>query len=62
MAVFHYLPLHESVTGKEYGEFHGSNKNTTKDSVRLLRLPIWYDLDISDARKIVDYIIEFYKK
>lgn len=43
-AVFHYIPLHSAPAGKKYGRFHGEDKFTTKESERLLRLPMYYEL------------------
>ncbi len=53
-AVFHYVPLHSSKAGKIYGEFVGDDIYTTKESERLLRLPLFYGLTL----ELVDYIIE----
>lgn len=43
-AVFHYIPLHISPAGKKYGTFYGIDNYTTKESERLLRLPLYYGL------------------
>lgn len=53
-AVFHYVPLHSSRAGKIYGEFVGDDIYTTKESERLLRLPLFYGLTF----ELVDYIID----
>ncbi len=42
--VFHYVPLHNSPTGKRYGKVFGSMANTVSISVRLLRLPLWVEM------------------
>ncbi|WP_425390378.1 dTDP-4-amino-4,6-dideoxygalactose transaminase [Ekhidna sp.] len=47
-AVFHYIPLHSSIAGREYGVFIGEDKYTTKESERLLRLPMWFGLQLND--------------
>ena len=60
-AVFHYIPLHTAPTGKEYGRFHGEDKYTTKESERIIRLPMYYELDEQDAKKVMDLIHTFYK-
>ena len=49
-AVFHYIPLHTAPAGKEYGRFHGEDKYTTKESERIIRLPMYYELDEQDAK------------
>ena len=43
--VFHYIPLHSALAGKSFGEFICEDRYTTKESERLLRLPMYYDLD-----------------
>ena len=53
-AVFHYVPLHSSAAGQTYGEFVGEDRYTTKESERLLRLPMFYAL----KPELCDYIIE----
>ena len=60
-AVFHYIPLHTAPAGKEYGRFHGKDKYTTKESERIIRLPMYYELDEQDAKKVMDLIHTFYK-
>lgn len=60
LAVFHYVPLHTSPAGKKFGFFHGEDKYTTKESERLLRLPIYYNLEDADVRKIINTIKKFY--
>ena len=53
-AVFHYVPLHTSPAGHEFGRFSGEDRYTTGESDRLIRLPMFYNLPPED----VDYIIE----
>lgn len=60
-AVFHYIPLHTAPAGKEYGRFHGEDKYTTKESERIIRLPMYYELNEQDAKKVMDLIHTFYK-
>mgnify|MGYP000027187903 CR=1 FL=1 len=60
-AGFHYIPLHTAPAGKEYGRFHGEDKYTTKESERIIRLPMYYELDEQDAKKVMDLIHTFYK-
>jgi dTDP-4-amino-4,6-dideoxygalactose transaminase len=59
-SVFHYIPLHESKKCKKYNEFNGMDKYTTKESERLLRLPIYYDLNVSDVQYICKKIKGFF--
>lgn len=62
MAVFHYIPLHTSPAGQKYGRFVGEDKYTTKESERLMRLPLFYGLDLSQVDFISGCIREFYLK
>ncbi len=54
MAVFHYVPLHSSKAGERFGRFCGEDKYTTKESERLVRLPMYYGLSDND----IDYVTE----
>ncbi|MHC1771035.1 MAG: dTDP-4-amino-4,6-dideoxygalactose transaminase [Flexilinea sp.] len=60
--VFHYIPLHSSPAGLRFGRFHGEDRYTTKESERLLRLPMYYGLKREDLDKVVEYIGRFYEK
>ncbi len=59
--VFHYIPLHSSAAGKKYGRFSGEDRYTTKESERLLRLPMYYGLKVHEIEKICNVIETFYK-
>ena len=59
-AVFHYVPLHSSVAGKKYGRFSGEDVYTTKESDRLLRLPMHYNLTKENIEFICSKIKDFY--
>ena len=61
LAVFHYIPLHGATAGKKFGRFHGEDVYTTKESDRLLRLPMYYNLTDADIQKVIDTVIKFYK-
>ncbi len=60
LAVFHYIPLHSAPAGKKFGRFHGDDVYTTKESERLVRLPIYYGMDMADAEYIVKSVQEFF--
>jgi len=60
MAVFHYIPLHSSQAGKKFGRFHGEDKYTTRESERLLRLPMYYGLKETDVQYVAKTIKNFY--
>ena len=59
--VFHYIPLHSAPAGMKFGRFSGEDVYTTKESERLLRLPMYYHLTKEDRDKVIDKIREFYK-
>ena len=58
-SVFHYVPLHSAPAGQKFGRFAGEDVYTTKESERLLRLPMFYNLDMEDVKRIVDVIHKF---
>ena len=60
-SVFHYVPLHSAPAGQKFGRFAGEDVYTTKESERLLRLPMFYNLDMEDVKRIVDVIHKFQK-
>lgn len=60
-AVFHYVPLHDSEAGRQFGRFHGEDRFTTRESERLLRLPMYYGLELTDIDITVKYLTEFYQ-
>lgn len=59
-AVFHYIPLHSAPAGKKLGRFHGEDKYTTKESERLLRLPLYYGIRADEVKIVADAIHDFY--
>lgn len=59
-AVFHYIPLHSAPAGQQFGRFHGEDIYTTKESERLLRLPMFYGLKEEQVRYIAEKVIAFY--
>lgn len=60
-AVFHYIPLHTSAAGRKYGRFSGEDVFTTKESERLLRLPLYYGMS-DEKYEMIERVREFYKK
>ena len=60
LTVFHYVPLHSAPAGLKFGRFHGEDKYTTKESERLLRLPMFYQLTQEQVDYIAGKVKEFY--
>lgn len=60
-AVFHYIPLHTSTAGRKYGRFSGEDIFTTKESERLIRLPLYYGMS-DEKYEVIERIREFYKR
>ncbi len=61
LAVFHYVPLHSAPAGIKFGRFHGEDNYTTKESERLLRLPMFYTLTADQVEYITDQVKAFYQ-
>lgn len=60
LAVFHYVPLHSAPAGVKFGRFHGEDRYTTRESERLLRLPMFYQLTQEQTAYIAGKVKEFY--
>lgn len=62
LCVFHYVPLHSSPAGLKFGRFVGDDEHTTLDSDRLVRLPLYYNINENDLNKVIDKTLEFFFK
>ena len=60
LTVFHYVPLHSAPAGLKFGRFSGEDRYTTKESERLLRLPMFYQLTEEQTTYIAGKVREFY--
>ncbi len=60
LSVFHYIPLHSAPAGLKYGRFYGEDRYTTRESDRLLRLPMYYGLSRDDIDHVLNSILRFY--
>lgn len=60
LCVFHYVPLHSAPAGLKYGRFCGEDEYTTKESERLLRLPMYFGLTLREIKRISDTIHAFW--
>ena len=61
-SVFHYVPLHSAPAGQKYGRFAGEDVHTTKESERLVRLPLFYGMARKDVRKVVSAVFSFFDR
>jgi len=59
---FHYVPLHSAPAGERFGVFHGEDVYTTKESERLVRLPMYYNMKDEDSSYVIEKVLEFFKK
>lgn len=62
LAVFHYIPLHNAPAGQRFGRFHGEDVYTTRESSRLLRLPLYYGLKREDQEYVIQTLYSFYQE
>ena len=60
-AIFHYIPLHTAPEGLKVGRFSGEDRYTTRESERIMRLPMYYGLAREDQNRVVSAIEDFYR-
>jgi len=56
---FHYVPLHSAPAGKKYGRSVGSLSVTSDIADRLVRLPLWSNMQ-DQTNRVKDAIFDFY--
>ncbi len=56
LSVFHYLPLHLSPMGREFGGREGDCPVTEDVSYRLVRLPMFYSMTEEEQKAVLDKI------
>lgn len=61
LAVFHYIPLHSAPAGLKFGVFSGEDMYTTRESERLVRLPLYYGLTEEDRNTVIRSVLSFWK-
>lgn len=59
-AVFHYIPLHNAPAGIKYGCFYGEDIYTTKESDRLIRLPMYDGLTSGQIHYITETVKNYW--
>ena len=62
LCVFHYIPLHSSPAGLKFGRFAGEDCFTTRESERLVRLPMYYGLSREEIDYVTSCVCDFYHK
>ncbi len=60
-SVFHYVPLHSAPAGKKFGRFHGVDEYTSRESERLVRLPMYYEITEEDLDKVIAAVHGFFE-
>lgn len=61
-ATFHYIPLHSAEAGRRHGTFVGEDRYTTRESERLLRLPLWHAMGSERVDRVLSQIEDFYRR
>lgn len=56
---FHYIPLHSAPAGMKFGRFDGKDEFTTKESERLVRMPMYYGLKEKDRGNVINVTKQF---
>lgn len=59
-SVFHYVPLHTSPVGRKLGYREGMLPITEDVSERLIRLPCYYELGLTEVNQICEHIHRFF--
>lgn len=61
-ASFHYVPLHSSPAGERFGRFSGIDEFTTRESDRLVRLPMYYGMDKEDRERVIGAVLDYFSR
>lgn len=62
LCVFHYVPLHSAPAGRKFGRFYGEDVYTTAESDRLVRLPLYYNIQEKDVESVINATLSFFEK
>ena len=57
--VFHYVPLHSAPAGLKFGRFSGEDEFTTKESDRLVRLPMYFGLEKQEVHFVISAVMGY---
>lgn len=61
-ASFHYVPLHSSPAGERFGRFSGIDEFTTRESDRLVRLPMYYGMGKEDRERVIGAVLDYFSR
>jgi dTDP-4-amino-4,6-dideoxygalactose transaminase len=59
--VFHYIPLHSAPAGLRFGRFHGEDEYTTRESERLVRLPLFDAITPAQQEEVISGVRAFFE-
>lgn len=59
-SAFHYIPLHSSKMGQLHSRFSGEDNYTTQESEKLLRLPLYYNIQDHEVERVAQTVKSFY--
>ncbi|MDO6684712.1 MULTISPECIES: dTDP-4-amino-4,6-dideoxygalactose transaminase [unclassified Agarivorans] len=59
-SVFHYVPLHSSNAGFQFGRFNGEDRNTSSESSRLIRLPLFFNITDAEITLVISSVKKFF--
>ena len=57
---FHYIPLHSAPAGLKFGRFDAVDPYTTKESERLVRLPMYYGMNKDDLEHVIKSVLSYW--
>jgi len=60
--IFHYVPLHLSNAGRNFGRNHGNLSITENHARYLVRLPFWVELTKEKQAKVIHTVFEVLKE
>jgi len=60
--VFHYVPLHSAPAGLKFGRFAGEDRYTTRESDRLVRLPLYYGMTEAETEAVIAAVRDYLAK
>jgi dTDP-4-amino-4,6-dideoxygalactose transaminase len=60
-SAFHFIPLHSSPAGRSFARFAGEDRWTSRESLRLLRLPVYPGLSFEAQDHVIDVVHAFFR-